>query len=770
MNKKKIFATILLNSLFATIIFAQSVVSIKKGQTLTEAKSMNTTSGKKDFAKTYLKNTDANTALQANFSIRTDASDEIVWSENFDTPLSGWTFESSSQADLYWTVKTDLTGSYSFKAINPNDVGSLKSESPYQIYKRGTASANTPLIDLPRNAKVSFFLGCSTNFSTNCDLIFRIQKENSEVWDTLWNVNNAGLTPPNFTWRHINIDLAAYSSQKVKISWAYNGYMGNFYLDSIAVSGVKPIDQIAAMTGEKIEFIDLSAGEPAEWEWSFPEGTPATSTAQNPLVYYTKDGVYDVSLTVKNATDNSSTTKTAFVKVTGSAPVAIIQPPASFRNFSTRNAFIAPLQPVEYKDASTNFPTERQWVFSGINDVSSENYTTSDSNPKVGYKFRNGQVVGLSVSNQHGQSSALMDVTVGYDGLIWNLQPTDQLFTFNLSDGYGSFPGSNTLKITDYAEKFSKPSVPSLIYGVNVYFSEYKATEVIEQIAPISVSIHKSENGLPGEKLDFAQWSAFEIELGGKPTTFEFDKPVLVDDEFFIVVNGIPEYNDGCNISFLTSKFRNQGNTSYFKQKNEWKQASNYFPAGANHTSYAIAPYIIHSVILPLSETPVKVGSLSGVTQVEFFSIMGYEVKSVSENWCRVVGQPNGLTLDTIKIAYDALPENISERTAFISLSDGVQTVKVQIIQNRSNVGIDANVSEKNLIYPTLFTSEFTVNLPENSKRIDVYDLSGRLVFVKNVSPNETKQVITTTQWTKGTYLIAVESESGRRIVKGIKK
>lgn len=48
----------------------------------------------------------------------------------------------------------------------------------------------------------------------------------------------------------------------------------------------------------KVNFKDLSTGEPSDWNWSFPGGTPATSTAQNPVVQYNNAGTYDITLIV----------------------------------------------------------------------------------------------------------------------------------------------------------------------------------------------------------------------------------------------------------------------------------------------------------------------------------------------------------------------------------------------------------------------------------------------------------------------------------------
>lgn len=53
--------------------------------------------------------------------------------------------------------------------------------------------------------------------------------------------------------------------------------------------------------GEKVQFTDLSLYQPNTWSWTFPGGTPATSSLPNPLVEYAQPGIYAVTLTVSNA-------------------------------------------------------------------------------------------------------------------------------------------------------------------------------------------------------------------------------------------------------------------------------------------------------------------------------------------------------------------------------------------------------------------------------------------------------------------------------------
>jgi PKD repeat protein len=56
-----------------------------------------------------------------------------------------------------------------------------------------------------------------------------------------------------------------------------------------------------------VNFTDLSTNLPTSWSWSFPGGTPSTSSEKNPVVKYSVAGKYGVSLTVNNASGVPST-------------------------------------------------------------------------------------------------------------------------------------------------------------------------------------------------------------------------------------------------------------------------------------------------------------------------------------------------------------------------------------------------------------------------------------------------------------------------------
>ncbi|MFN0034303.1 MAG: PKD domain-containing protein [Saprospiraceae bacterium] len=71
-----------------------------------------------------------------------------------------------------------------------------------------------------------------------------------------------------------------------------------------------------------VNFTDISAGSPVSWEWSFPGGTPSSSTEQNPSVQYFTPGVYDVTLVVTSVGGSTSSyTQEDIITVNG-APSA----------------------------------------------------------------------------------------------------------------------------------------------------------------------------------------------------------------------------------------------------------------------------------------------------------------------------------------------------------------------------------------------------------------------------------------------------------------
>ncbi|MEA3447785.1 MAG: M14 family zinc carboxypeptidase, partial [Bacteroidota bacterium] len=67
--------------------------------------------------------------------------------------------------------------------------------------------------------------------------------------------------------------------------------------------------------GSTVDFTDLSANIPNDWEWTFDGGTPPSETVQHPSITYNTGGTYDVSLTATNAYGSDDTIKTGYITV-----------------------------------------------------------------------------------------------------------------------------------------------------------------------------------------------------------------------------------------------------------------------------------------------------------------------------------------------------------------------------------------------------------------------------------------------------------------------
>lgn len=68
-------------------------------------------------------------------------------------------------------------------------------------------------------------------------------------------------------------------------------------------------------TGSFVEFEDTTFNDPDTWLWSFPGGSPTSSTQQNPVVYYDTPGTYDVTLQVSNQYGLDIDSKTGYITV-----------------------------------------------------------------------------------------------------------------------------------------------------------------------------------------------------------------------------------------------------------------------------------------------------------------------------------------------------------------------------------------------------------------------------------------------------------------------
>jgi lysyl endopeptidase len=222
---------------------------------------------------------------------------------------------------------------------------------------------------------------------------------------------NLGGTPANCD----NPQSVYKTFGKFSESWAYGGNSTNQlknWLDASNTNvmtldgmndlvGVAPAANFSSnvqtlpIGGGIVDFYDFSTNDPQTYSWSFPGGTPSTSTARNPTgISYTATGFYTVSLTATNSFGSNMKTVTNFIKVEGVPmnSVTLLSPPnnttvivspndPSLYNFVWSSA--SPSATVSYKfkikkagpAAETIFPSNNN----GLDSVSSFRLSFLDS-------------------------------------------------------------------------------------------------------------------------------------------------------------------------------------------------------------------------------------------------------------------------------------------------------------------------------------------------------------------------------------------------------
>jgi PKD repeat protein len=166
------------------------------------------------------------------------------------------------------------------------------------------------------------------------------------------------------------------------------------FTQTVEIVGSAPTPAISANSVEgcapfTVNFSDQSSGSPDSWVWSFPGGSPATSTEQNPQVTYNLPGVYDVTLEVSNAFGGGSTTFPAYVTVLG-------PPTANFVASSNQTT-------VAFANTSQG-ATSYEWNFGDGSPISTE------ADPTHTYAAPGTYTVTLVATNSCG--SAIIEVTL----------------------------------------------------------------------------------------------------------------------------------------------------------------------------------------------------------------------------------------------------------------------------------------------------------------------------------------------------------------------
>lgn len=239
-------------------------------------------------------------------------------------------FTDITSADVT-TWKWSFPGAVPSTSTNPNPLTSYPNNGIFNVTLEITTSSGENLII----SKPEFIHIVDAIIAPIAD--FTILEDTLFTNDTAYYKNTSLNNPITFSWTLSGATPNKSTEENPKVIYKNSGNFGALMIArNVAGSNTKVISKVVNVLkrsqpeaiftsdkteispGETITFFDQSINGPSNRLWSFPGGTPESSTIRNPLVSYSTVGVYDVTLKVSNDAGEASLTIPAYITV-GSA-------------------------------------------------------------------------------------------------------------------------------------------------------------------------------------------------------------------------------------------------------------------------------------------------------------------------------------------------------------------------------------------------------------------------------------------------------------------
>ena len=547
----------------------------------------------------------------------------------------------------------------------------------------------SPAIEVLPNSTLSFWVLCGpyvwepTGYdkSKNFDFTVCLLDENndsilvsrgSELFHTVESLDDI------YQWKHVSYDLSSLAGKKVMMQLHYWGSNGDHvFIDDIEfVQTGGDGGRVDLFQGGQAHFVDYSKGSNLSYQWEFPGGTPATSTDKDPIVTYYDEGVYDVRLTVSDGTHSSTNEHKAYINVAVQKPEAVYRYPDNAYRRVDGGCFVPNNTPFTFRDASKHYPTSWEWRFNGGASIeSSTEQAPTVYFPKAGY-----YTFSLTTSNKAGQSTAeSISRAVKVSGAptyVWNIEDNERqkITAVKIGSGEGYFGGSNTRRMVKVAERFDKPMAKATISKVGLLFL---STTNFKPDTTIVVSIYDrdTETGFPKDELGRAELALKDCKACTKTkdengltdftkddlTDFTFSQPVTVDDDFFVVVSGIPPYEMDHMTRYLINEIylgcsplrdetgRNTtyayidslafiNGMAYFTNNYIWQETS------SGRISMAVAPYLSFDNVAEYTDGVANIQATKPEGEEQYFDLRGRRIEGVPAQGLYIIRRGDGRT------------------------------------------------------------------------------------------------------------------------------
>ncbi|MEX1188649.1 MAG: S8 family serine peptidase, partial [Bacteroidia bacterium] len=302
---------------------------------------------------------EANNCRTVTFSIVSPIGNSLPFTETFESgnfSANGWTI-SNPDNGLGWEVITS-TGTtpgnksaripfYSYSAIGQRD-GLITPTLNFSAYTEISLSFDHAYRRYAAGSSDSLIVSISTDCGETYPTRILVGGENGQGTFATASISTTDFIPGSSDdWCNgpigsdcIEIDLNAFSgSTGVRVKFeGFNNYGNNLYLDNINIDGtIAGAAAIADFTvagsatvcqGGQVLYTNLSGNQPSSYTWTFPGGTPSSSSQTSPTITYNSPGVYQVSLMASNAFGADTEVKTEYITIEPTPALSIAANPS----------------------------------------------------------------------------------------------------------------------------------------------------------------------------------------------------------------------------------------------------------------------------------------------------------------------------------------------------------------------------------------------------------------------------------------------------------
>lgn len=493
-------------------------------------------------------------------------------------------------------------------------------------------------------------------------------------------------------------------------------------------------DQTTVQVGTTVHFTSHCSSNASAFSWTFDGGDPSTSTNANPSVTYNTPGVYDVSLRAGSSNimiyvNGVTETKRGYITVT-EGPVEPPQPDEVVADFVVPASLPAG-QPITMQNRSQN-ATSYFWSFEGATPA-----TSTEENPTITYSRAGNFAITLFVTNGTNSDTktvnvnvmdvASADFTADNTTISAGESVTFTNLSVNASTYYWTFTGGNPSTSTDVNPTVTYGTAGT--YSVTLFAAGENSSDSETKTAYITV--------LPVTSADF-EASATEIFVGDSVAftnlsenatsffwTFEGAIPENSTEENPVVTYNEPGYYDVTLFATNGHGYDVATKTAYIYVR-----------------AVATADFTVDTTTVLVGETVVFINLSQNATSYYWSFPGGEPLVSQEEN--PEVTYPNAGVYSVTLFATNGASSDMEVKESYITVVD------------ESNV-LELSANDV-AIYPNPASSVMNVRA-EGLQQISIYDITGRIVFEKDV--NSDNETIDISKFQRATYAIRITTDTG---------